>query len=546
MAKTPAISKEPSSGGDTIRTTVPGCADITKSRQLEEELQEAKWFSDAIIDIAHVMILVLDHDGRIVRFNKSAEQITGYTASEIMGKTIWDVLIPEKDKRRFVKGMRALEFRDPPTQVESFIRVKDGSLRLVLWSSRAIRDDLGRVKWVVGTGVDITEQKALQDQLQRADKMRAMGELAVGIAHDFNNIVTGIRGHIHLLQMRIDKGVATNEEIYTALKKMERSTTRARELVGQILKFVRGTPSKLEDVDLNRLVKEVVLVLEPYLKRAEVALNLELSKEVPFVTGDPGRLQQVILNLAVNAIQACSRDGKVTIRTGTKPCLVGPLGICALIEVEDTGSGIDPELKDRIFEPYFTTKTEIKEGSGLGLFVVYNIVKLHKGKIDVWSELNRGSRFSVYLPLTRTEYEGRKRPPEEILLAKGRAEGCLTVLTIDDDVALRDLLTEGLALLGHRAITAASGKEALELYHRHAQEIHLVIIDRFMPDISGEELLDELHKINPRLKAVIMSGYLPDADDLRKLPGIIDILQKPFSIYDLKTLLTQCLADYGQ
>ncbi len=504
----------------------------------------ATCFDDAIIDTTNVMIIVLDPRGRITRFNRAAERITGLGSPAVVGSPIWDKLVPENERKRFSRAMEVLEIEGPPCQVEGNIRTRDGTLRLVLWNFDAIKDETGSLKWIVGTGIDVTEQKTLQDQLQRADKMRAMGELATGIAHDFNNIITGVRGHIQLLRAKLQKGVAGKDDIYATLEKMEGSTAKARELVGQILKFARDVPSKQEEVDLNRLISEVVLVLEPALGKAEVDLELELAKEAPVVAGDPVRLQQVILNLAVNAIHASSRNGKIVIRTAISPCMVGPSGWCAVIEVEDNGTGMDPGLKERIFEPYFTTKVNGREGSGLGLFVVYNIVKLHHGRIDVWSQPNQGTRFSVYLPLAGRRQEGAAgRPLAKKQPSPPSKSGGIMVLAVEKDQALRDFLSEGLSLLGYRNITAASGKEAVELCEKLEGEVHVALIDCFISDMSSTELVERLRRIRPGLKGIIMSGYFPDADDIKQAPGVFEVLLKPFSIYDLKSLLAQLAAE---
>ncbi len=513
------------------------------NNDFEGEFQELRQLSDSIIDIAHVMIVVLDREGRIVRFNSTAEKITGYSESEVLGKPIWDVLITKEDRKWFKQGIRALDHTDPPTQVENYIRTKNGSLRLLIWSGRAIRNQAGKVKWVIGTGVDVTEQRALQDQLQKTDKMRAMGELAAGIAHDFNNILTGILGHVHLLQLKLKKGITAQEDLSKTLLKIEKSISKASELVGQILKFVKGAPSKMEEVSLNQAVKEVIQVVEPMVKKEGVTIIQELGQEGPVVTGDPGQIQQVILNLLVNGVHACAPGGRVWVRTSTQDCHLGPIGSCAVIEVEDNGIGISSRLRDRIFEPYFTTKDQTKEGTGLGLFVVYNIVKGYKGKIKVWSRLGIGSRFTVLLPLTRCEHEKKIPRDKEHEKQVGALRAPLTVMAIDDDDMLRELFIEGLALLGHKALTASSGYEAIEIFKKYSNDIDLIILDRFMPDISSEELLKNLRQVDPQAKVIFMSGYLPDVEELKRLPGVIGVLHKPFSIYDLKILLNREVAN---
>ncbi len=507
----------------------------TQSQRLELELQEARQFSDSIIDTAHVMIIVLDHHGRVIRFNNTAEQLTGYKANEILGRVLWDVIIAKEDRARIIQNIRSLDHSDVPLQTENFILTKNGHHRLVLWSSRRILDEKGKLKWMVCTGVDITEQKALQDQIQKSDKMRAMGELAIGIAHDFNNILTGIRGHIHLLQLKLEKGAANEEDIKSSLEKVAGATKRAGELVGQILKFVREGPSRQEDVDLNGLVEDVVQILNPYIKKEDLHIKVQRHEEPTIITGDPAKLQQVVLNLVVNAIHACHEGGRISIRTGIEPCLTGLSGGCAVIEVEDTGHGIDSSIKDKIFEPYFTTKDKSKEGTGLGLFVAYSIVKAHKGKIEVWSQPGKGSRFSVYFPLTKTQYQ----KPADFVRATDRPKSAFTVLTVDHREALRELLTESISLLGYRVLTAGSGREALELYETHGEDINLVIMDRFLPDISCENILESLNHLNPEIKIIIMAGFLPDAEELKKMPRVADVLLKPFSIYTLKSLLAR-------
>ncbi len=506
-----------------------------RKQRLELDPQETRQLSDSIIDMAHVIIIVLDHAGRIVRFNRTAEHVTGYTAKEVLGQNMWDVIVPRKEKFRIIQGIRNLRQSGLPIQTEELLLTRDKRERLALWSARGILDKHGKTKWIVCTGVDITEQKALEDQIQKSDKMRAMGELAVEIAHDFNNILTGIKGHIRLLEMKLEKGIGNENDVRASLEKVAGATQRASELVGQILRFVKGMPSRQEDINIDDLAEEVIQILQPSLKKENIRVEMHKNGQAPIITGDAGKLQQVILNLIVNAIHACSDSGRgsIIIRTGTRPCLKGRYGMCAFLEVEDTGSGMEANVKNKIFEPYFSTKDKTREGTGLGLFVVYNIVRSHGGKIKVWSRPGKGSRFSLYFPLAEKEYES----PAEIKPVPDEAARPLTIMAVDGREDLRELLAEGLEMLGYRSFTAGTGKKALALYERHRKDIDLVIIDRFLPDMDCRDILQRMKDLEPGINAIIMAGYVPNEEEIKSMPGVIDILYKPFSFFALKSLL---------
>jgi signal transduction histidine kinase len=399
---------------------------------------------------------------------------------------------------------------------------------------------------VHGYATEITERLNLEAQLRHSVKMEAVGQLAAGVAHDFNNILTVIQGHANLLL----GGLAEQPQQAKQLAQICLSAEKAGSLIRQLLMFSRKQVMQSRHLDLNEVVRSMKQMLERLLGE-DVALELWEHEALPSVYGDPGMIEQVLMNLAVNARDAMPRGGKLNIATGVQifdeaSVALNPearAGEFVRLTVSDTGCGMDPITANRIFEPFFTTK-EVGKGTGLGLATVYGIVKQHQGWIEVESQLGCGTTFHIYLP-------GSIVVPRPVLPAASPmavAGGCETILVVEDEPALRELVIEILSLYGYRVISAASGVEALSLWERHGEDVDLLLTDMVMPDgVSGRELGERLLQRRPSLRVIYTSGYSPgmSGKDFALLEGF-NFLPKPYPPTRLAEVVRQCLDSVGE
>lgn len=384
------------------------------------------------------------------------------------------------------------------------------------------------------------EKERMREQLLQTQKMEAIGTLAGGIAHDFNNMLQGILGYASLLKMKIPE----TDPIYRPLDVIEKTAERAAELTQQLLGYARKGKFFVQTLNLNDLVGEVMKIITRTFDRA-IEIRTRLSDELWSIEGDKSQIENVILNLCVNARDAMPKGGILTIETFNKEVIEGEFpyswakpGRYAVVKVTDTGTGMDEEVKKHIFEPFFTTK-EIGKGTGMGLAMVYGVVKNHDGFIMVESEIGKGSTFTIYLPAIETETE--KVGTEEI---RTPVTGAGTLLIVDDEEAIRGLLRDALSGLGYKVIEASNGKEAIELYYSKRDIIDLVILDLIMPVMGGEETLIRLREINPDVKVLIATGYgVSEAlkETLRD-KGINGFIKKPFNIAEISGMIKTVLS----
>ena len=395
-----------------------------------------------------------------------------------------------------------------------------------------VRDDRGRVTLFTGVATDITGRKALEQQFQQAQKMEAVGRLAGGVAHDFNNLLTAIMGYGELMRAKILK----DDPLYGHLENILTAGERAAALTQQLLTFSRQKIVHPQVIDLNR----VVLDLEPMLRRLigeDLELEVLMDQRPGAVKADPGQLGQIIMNLVVNARDAMSQGGRLTLKTAPVDFTVGchsrfglmPAGAYVSLVVQDTGAGMDEATQTHAFEPFFTTK-EPGKGTGLGLSTVYGIVKQSGGYLDLESSPGAGSTFTIYLP----RLEAIVAPPQARIPITASFRGEETVLLVEDEEVLRGLLAKFLRLYGYTVLEARHGGEALLLCERHPGSIHVMVTDVVMPQMSGRELADRLTPLRPEMKVIYMSGY---TEDTLVQHGVADLsmvfLQKPFKPIEL-------------
>ncbi|MGZ8449416.1 MAG: PAS domain S-box protein [Candidatus Deferrimicrobiaceae bacterium] len=512
--------------------------DITRRKDAEEALRREKDFSSRILEVANVLIVVLDREGRILLFNRKCEEVTGWREREVLGRRLWDFLLPERVISPIRESFSRLDEKDIFPFYENPWLLRDGGERNIRWNNTVTRNERGEVVWVIGTGTDITEQRLLEEQLRHIQKMDAVGTLAGGIAHDFNNIIQAIMGYTSLLKARI--GDAGAEEVDA----IERAGLRASELTTQLLGFARGGKYEVRPVDLNQVVGKVVSMIRHTFDRS-IEIRTELAGGLPAVEGDAGQLEQTVLNLCINARDAMPRGGILMLAThrerisgeeGGTPEET-PRGEYVLLSLSDTGVGIPPENIPRIFEPFFTTK-EAGKGSGMGLAMAYGIVKNHGGSLDVRSALGKGSTFRLLLPASAKEIP----PPPSAIKEEPAAGGTETVLFVDDEESLRVLAMEMLGRLGYRVLTAGNGFEAVKIFRERRAEIAAVILDMIMPGMGGEETFHRLKEIDPAARVLLSSGYAVEGRPQTLLSaGAAGFLQKPYRVGTLAAALRRTI-----
>jgi len=497
-------------------------------RRTAEQLGEYRARLASIVDSSEDAIIGKDLDGTITSWNRGAENIYGYTPEEAMGKNI--SLLAPSDRPDEIPGILAKIGRGETVEHLESVRVtKDGRHLNVSITVSPLRDAKGDVVGASAIARDITAQRRAESQLNTAQKMEAIGRLAGGVAHDFNNILGIIGACSEFLRDRIDPSAEPAQYVENIKQAIERGSSLTR----QLLSFSRSTAVKPQLLDLNERLKDVDKLLRP-LMGDDVEIMIVSKSPAAVVEADPGHLDQIVVNLAVNARDAMPRGGKFILETGTarfdeafaqQHQNMAP-GNYVVLAVSDTGSGMDSPTAARIFEPFFTTKGPGK-GTGLGLATVYGIVKQSAGHIFVYSEVGHGTTFKIYLPNADHKIGLGSRAEAETLAPDAKSA---TILLVEDDEIMRRLTRQLLEERGYAVVEANDGKAALEWVRSNPGRIDLVLTDVIMRNMSGPELVKELSGSNPGLKVVFMSGYTGELIAEREvLERGITLLEKPFS-----------------
>jgi len=504
-------------------------ADVTERQRAEDALRESEErFAKAFHSNPEPVAIHRLSDGTYIDVNQSFLAVTGFKREQIIGRTVDDINIVVDQEARAVWRRTILE-SGSIRKWETRFRVKSGEIRWALLSIEPI--DVRGVKCVLSVTEDITDRKQLEEQLMQSQKMEAVGTLAGGIAHDFNNLLTAIIGHSQLLKRRVDE----RDALYTDVAEIEKAGLRAASLTRQLLAFSRKQMLEMKILDVNSVIADMGPMLGRLIGE-DVTLQTDLDPHLGTVRADNSHIQQVIMNLAVNARDAMPRGGQLTIQTRNATLDAGygnnhaeiPGGDYVMLAVCDTGTGIDKKTQERIFEPFFTTK-EHGKGSGLGLSTTYGIVKQSGGNIMVYSEPGRGTVFKVYLPRALGLAEGSE--PEDRLSTM--SSGSETILLVEDEEMVRALAAQVLSNVGYRVVDAANGNEAIGVARGHKGDIDLVLTDAVMPEMSGMELVDRLQQLRPGISVLMMSGYSREAMTGSVLSPSVKLLQKPFTPVDL-------------
>ena len=512
--------------------------DITARKHAEELILLERDFSKAALDSLPGIFYLFDREGKFLRWNANFMEITGYSAEEI-GRLHPLDLFTGPDKA-FVQERIMDVFAKGTSEAEAELVTKSGKKVTYYFSGHTFQGK--KELFLIGTGIDISERKKLEEQLRQSQKMEAIGHLAGGIAHDFNNLLTGILGYANLLTL---KG-GVDPEVAKAAGTIQRSAERASQLTAQLLGFAEQGKNLNVSVELGRVIASVTGVLERT-QDPRIRIVTSIRPEGGSVVGDPSQLNQVVMNLAINACDAMPEGGQLKI--ATEPVTLDEAfcrerewmspGRYHLLSVADTGIGISPKNLERIFDPFFTTKAQGK-GTGLGLSMVFGIVKNHGGCVDVRSEAGAGTMFRIYLPESP---EGA--PKEEAALGQGLPRGCGRVLLVDDQEPVREVAKDMLEALGYEVITAADGLEGISRYRDLWREIDLVILDMIMPNMSGGDCFRRMKEINPKARVVLSSGYSMDGaiQDVMN-EGILAFIQKPYRMEELSRVVGTAVGTY--
>jgi PAS domain S-box-containing protein len=506
--------------------------ELAERKRAEASVHYERERFQTLLQHAPIGILLVNEAGRFTYANPKFTEIFGYDLMDVPdGKTWFRQAYPDLQYRKqviadWMNDLKAHQAGEQRPRVYDVI-CKDGGKKVINFIPVSLETGENLV-----VCEDITERLILEDQLQHAQKMEAVGILAGGVAHDFNNLLQGISGYTQLLLM--DK--TADDPDFPKLKSIEKTIARAAQLVRQLLLFSRKDVAERRNVNLNQEMGQVVKILERTIPRM-IDIELYPGSRLWTVKADPAQIEQALMNLGINAADAMPDGGKLIIQTQNvvmennhvKKHNNVPPGNYVLLTVSDTGCGMDRKTLDHIYEPFFTTKG-IGKGTGLGLASVYGIVKCHGGYIFCESSSGQGTVFKIFFPAIGREEDAEVSFPQETTLLGGVE----TILVVDDVLDIRMLAAQILQRFGYTVMTAASGEEALQLHSSGEKPIHLTILDLGMPGIGGNRCLRELLAINPFAKVLIASGYCDD-DTVKKTlaSGAAGFIGKPYQLDDL-------------
>ncbi|MCP3951726.1 MAG: response regulator [Desulfobacterales bacterium] len=506
-------------------------------RKLYEESSKAEEVYRSLLNSSADAIVTYNMQGYPEYLSESFTRIFGWTLAEVRGDFI--PFVPESEMKRTLNIITDLIENGVPCQgFETQRYTKTEQLLDISLSASRYNDHQGKPIGMLVVLRDISARKRLESQLQHADRMEAIGTLAGGIAHDFNNLLMGIQGNASLCLLDQD----SNDPAFERLKNIETYIRSGVDLTKQLLGFARGGKYETRPTDLNEIVRDENRMFGRAKK--EIAIHEDYEENLWTVEVDRGQIKQVLLNLYVNAWHAMPGGGCISVRTrnthldeGLTRSYEASPGKYIVLTVTDTGIGMDSETRQKIFNPFFTTK-EMGRGTGLGLASVYGIVKNHDGIIDVDSRQGEGTTFTVYLPATEKKSEQEQQPKGQIVRGAG------TVLLVDDEEMIIDVGAKMIKAIGYDVITAAKGSLALEIYKESGEEIDVVLLDMIMPTMGGGELFDKLKHIDGNVRVILSSGYSLDgkASEIMNR-GCNGFIQKPFNIKELSGKLHQVLQE---
>jgi len=561
--------------GETIVATISQGTEISQRKRAEEELEFQRAHIKSLFDYSGEAMALLDLENHIIDANLAFEEVFGYPLEEAHGKVIEDLICPERITTTDLQGnviytsprtkdilgydqeaaiskkgysfygngiedakliMKELKAKGELKDHEMKLKRKDDELIDINLSASLLKDEKGEVIGTLGIYRDITEKNMLEVQLAQAQRMEALGTLAGGIAHNFNNLLMGIQGNASLMLLETDPAHPNYQKLKTIEKSVQSGSTLTRQLLG----YAREGKYEIKPISLNQLVKETSDTFS--MTKKEIRIHQEFAKDLFGIKADQGQIEQVLLNIYVNASDAMPAGGDLFLKTinvkhkdmKNKSYKVKS-GNYVLLTIRDTGTGMDKKTMKRIFEPFFTTKG-LAKGTGLGLASTYGIIKAHGGYIDVDSEKGQGTTFSIYLPASKRKVEEVAKDAGQIIKGDG------SILLVDDEEIVLDVGVQLLKVLGYTVLEAKGGREAVEIYRENKDRINMVLLDMVMPDMGGGEVYDKMKEVNPDIKVLLSSGYSIDgrAEEILER-GCNGFIQKPFNMKGISGKIREIL-----
>jgi len=518
-----------SSPGKSVEFLEGFVTDITERKRAEQQRRESERMLQLVMDNIPQFIFWKDRRSVYLGCNTNFARVAGMEdPSQVVGKTDYD-LPWQKEEADFFRecDRRVMESGQPEYHIVESQLQADGKHAWLDTNKVPLKNERGEVVGILGTYEDVTERRLLEDQVRQAQKMKAVGQLAGGVAHDFNNILTAIFGYLDVMR----NAPASAERVVVGIEQIDKAAQRAAALTRQLLAFSRRQVSRPEILDLSEIVGE----MEPMLRRLlgeRIELEVAPEPRLDHVRADAGQIEQVLMNLVINARDAMPTGGRLIVQTANtvlddeyaRAHTGARAGPHVMLAVSDTGCGMKKEVADRVFEPFFSTKPRGK-GTGLGLASVFGVVKQSGGHIWLYSEPGQGTTFKIYLPAVQEPLSPRRHQE-----AAGGGGGSETVLLVEDDASVRQLAGDVLQDNGYTVFTAASGREAREIAAREVGEIDLLLTDVVMPDTNGRKLADALVSEYPFIRVLYMSGY---SSTVIAHHGVlkdgVELLEKPFT-----------------
>ncbi len=519
--------------------------DITERKRVEDTLRESERRFREMLENVDLIAVMLDPQGRVTFCNDFLLKLTGWQRDECVCQDWFSMFLP-LDAQESVRSMffEAITSGDIPRHHENEIVTRQRERRLIAWNNTMLRDHQGNVIGTTSIGEDVTGRRNAEEALRQAQKMESLGILAGGVAHDFNNLLVAMIGQTSLAQAKL----SPESPAYAHIQKAVKAAERASDLTRQMLAYSGRGQFEKRPIHLNTLIHENLHLFEVAVPK-NVQLRSDLAEPLPLIDGDVGQMQQVLMNLIINAAEAIGeRPGTVSVSTSTcvidaeddrlwrytgEPLQPGPY---VILGVRDNGSGMDGETLSKIFDPFFTTKFT---GRGLGLAAALGIVRGHQGGLHVESAPGRGTSFQLYFPASDAAEGKPAGPSDDASTAVSR----VVTLVIDDEAPVREAVTDILEMEGLTVIAAATGAEGIELYRKRARGIGLVLLDLSMPGLSGEETFKQLRQIDPEVRVILSSGY-SQAEAFERFAGegLLGFIQKP---YDADTLIREVRRHLG-
>ena len=516
-------------------------SDVTERRNAEAALEREHEKFKILVDEAPLGVAILKPDGIFKYLNPKHVEMFGYATEDCPTRDEWmNLVFPDSEYRRYAISEFENDLEEILSTKKSIsktfnIACKDGAIKTVHFRLMVLPNNDHVV-----LSEDVSQQLRLEEQMAQAQKMEAVGTLAGGVAHDFNNLLQAIQGYSQLLL--IDKP-ADNLET-NKLKEIIKASERASELTKQLLTFSRKVESKLRPTNINQVVTQVNKLLNRTIPKM-IRIELKLDPHLSTINADPVQMEQVMMNMAINARDAMPDGGRLTFATaniflGEAFCSdhIGLIpGEYVVLEMSDTGHGLDKDTMEHIFEPFFTTKG-LGKGTGLGLSMAYGIISNHRGYVECDSAPGEGTAFKIYLPTIKKNFESKEEVIEENMPPGGKE----TILLVDDEQLLREIGTAILTRFGYQVLTCPDGESALELYQEKQSEIALIILDLIMPGMGGKRCLDELLNVDPNVRIVVSSGYSEDKASSEDVESMAKgFIKKPYDINQMLNIIRTIL-----